>query len=59
VPTLFIAGSADRVAPANDHPWPHFQSLPDTTTKVYMEIEGGDHYIANSGSDKDYARHHW
>jgi len=55
VPTLFIADSADRVAPANDHAWPHIQSLPDTTTRVYMEIEGGDHYIANSGCDKDYA----
>ena len=55
VPTLFIAGSADRVAPSNDHAWPHFQTLPDSTTRVYMEVDGGDHYIANSGRNKDHA----
>jgi len=50
-----IAGSADRIAPAIDHAWPHFQTLSETTTRVYMEIEGGDHFMANSGSDKDHA----
>lgn len=55
VPTLIIAGSADRIAPAADHAWPHFQSIPDSTPKVYLEISGGDHFLANSGQHRDHA----
>lgn len=48
VPTLVMAGSNDRTANADSHAWPHFQSIPETTTKVYMEIDGEGHYIADT-----------
>ena len=54
-PTLIIAGSADRVTPVADHAWPHFLSIPESTTKVYMEVDGGDHYIADSTRGPDLA----
>lgn len=49
VPTLIIAGSADRIAAVNEHAWPHFQSLPQSITRVYLEVDGGNHFLANSG----------
>ena len=55
VPTLVMAGSADRIARVEDHACPHFLSIPDSTTKVYMEIEGGTHYIADSERGPDLA----
>ena len=51
VPTLVIAGAADRIAPVAAHGWPHYQSIPFTTTRVFLEVAGGDHFIANSGAD--------
>lgn len=48
VPTLVIAGSADRIAAVDEHAWPHYQTIPHSTTRVYMEIDGGDHFLANS-----------
>ncbi len=54
-PTLIMAGSADRVTPVADHAWPHFLSIPESTTKVYMEVDGGDHYIADSTCGPDLA----
>jgi len=49
VPTLVIAGSADRIAAVNDHAWPHYQTIPLATTRVYLEVDGGNHFLANSG----------
>lgn len=49
VPTLVIAGAADRIAPVAAHAWPHYQSIPYSTTRVYLEVASGDHFIANSG----------
>jgi len=54
-PTLVIAGSADRVAGVSDHAWPHFQSIPESTTKVFMEIDGGSHFIADGRRGTDLA----
>ena len=48
VPTLVIAGSSDRIAAVDEHAWPHFQSIPHSTTRVYMEIDGGNHFLANT-----------
>ncbi len=48
VPTLVIAGAADRIAAVSDHAWPHYQSLPHSTTRVYLEVAGGNHFLANS-----------
>ncbi len=53
VPTLIIAGSADRITPVADHAWRHFQSIPESTTKVYMELDGGGHSIADSNRGTD------
>ena len=55
MPTLVIAGSADRIANVTDHAWRHFESIPESTTKVYLEIEGGDHYVADSDRGTDLA----
>lgn len=51
VPTLLIAGEIDRIATVADHAWPHFESLPDNIPKLYLEIKGGNHFIANSVTD--------
>lgn len=53
VPTLLIAGEADRIAAVADHAWPHYQSLPDELTKMYLEIKDGNHFIANSVVDNE------
>ncbi len=52
-PTLVMAGSADRVAGVADHAWPHYQSIPETTTKVFMEVDGGNHFIADTRRGTD------
>lgn len=51
VPTLVIAGAADRIAPIAAHAWPHYQSIPWDTTRVYLEVADGNHFIANSGQN--------
>jgi len=48
VPTLVIAGEIDRLAPANDHAWPHYQTLTNAVPRMYMEVKGGNHFIANT-----------
>ena len=53
VPTLVIAGEVDRIATADDHAWPHYQSLPDDVTKMYLEVEEGNHFIANTVVEDD------
>ena len=54
VPTLIIAGSIDRIAGVDEHAWRHFQSIPESTTKVYMEIDGGNHYLADTDRGTDF-----
>ena len=53
VPTLVIAGEIDRIAPANDHAWPHYQSLSASNPRMYLEIKGGNHFIANTATGED------
>jgi len=53
VPTLVLAGSADRIAAVDAHAWPHFQSIPESTEKVYLEVDGGDHYIGDTTRGPD------
>ena len=48
IPTLVIAGENDRIAPAVDHALPHFESLSEDIPKMYFEIKGGNHFIANT-----------
>jgi dienelactone hydrolase len=54
-PTLVIAAADDRIAPVDQHAWPHFQSIPSTTPKVYLEVAGGDHFIADTTRGQDLA----
>ena len=48
VPTLVIAGEIDRLAPVNEHAWSHFQTLTNAAPRMYVEVEGGNHFIANT-----------
>lgn len=48
VPTLLIAGEIDRIAAVDEHARPHYESLSNATPRMYLEIKGGNHFIANS-----------
>lgn len=48
VPTLIIAGEADRIAKVAEHAWPHYNAIPDSTTKVFLEFKDGNHFIGNT-----------
>lgn len=52
VPTMIMAGETDRIAPVAEHAWPLFQSLPEATPRVYLEIAGGNHFIGNNMSQR-------
>ena len=52
IPTLVIAGEADGIAAVAEHAWPHYQSIPSGTEKVFLEIEDGDHFIANHSASQ-------
>jgi len=53
IPTLVIAGENDRIAPVADHAQPHFDSLPEGISKMYLEVKGGNHFIANTDTGED------
>jgi alpha-beta hydrolase superfamily lysophospholipase len=53
VPTLIIAGSADPIAEVSEHAWRHFNSIPATTTKAYIEFDGSDHFLADTDRGPD------
>lgn len=48
IPTLIIAGEADRIASSAEHAWPHYEMIPETTPKAYLEFADGNHFIGNS-----------
>lgn len=48
VPTMIMAGETDGIAPMAEHAWPLFQSLPEETPRVYLEIADGNHFIGNN-----------
>ena len=54
-PTLVMAGATDRIARVAEHAWPHFLSIPESTTKVYMEIADEGHFTADSTRGMDLA----
>lgn len=56
VPTLVFAGEIDRIASVADHAWPHFESLPAGIPRLYVEIRGGNHFIANSITENEGLR---
>lgn len=56
VPTLVLAGEIDSIASVAAHAWPHYQSLPDDIPRMYVEIAGGNHFIANSITEDEGLR---
>ena len=51
IPTLIIAGEIDRIAPKDQHAWPMYQKLADDLPRMYLEIKGGNHFIANTDTE--------
>jgi len=54
-PTLVIAAERDEIAEVSEHAWRHFTAIPTSTPKVFMEVEGGDHFIADTDRGGDLA----
>lgn len=55
VPTLVIAGSADEIAAVAEHAWHHYEAMPASTEKIYMELDGGDHFLADTNRGTELA----
>lgn len=53
VPTLLIAGELDRIATVAEHSRPHYETLTSASPRMYMEIKGGNHFIANSVTEDE------
>ena len=47
-PTLIIGAENDSVAPVASHSQPFYSSLPSTTEKAYLELNGASHGAPNS-----------
>jgi dienelactone hydrolase len=45
VPTLIIGGESDTVAGVSSHSIPFYNSIPTSTNKAYMELNGEDHFF--------------
>jgi pimeloyl-ACP methyl ester carboxylesterase len=43
VPTLLFCGTADAVAPCSDHSDPAYATIPNTTPKMKIVIDGAEH----------------
>ncbi len=48
VPTLVLAGEIDRIASNDQHAWPLYQGLTSAAPRMYLEVAGGNHFIANT-----------
>jgi triacylglycerol lipase len=44
-PTLILAAESDSIAPVASHAYPHFESLPSGTARVYAEVAQADHLM--------------
>ncbi|WP_189245711.1 alpha/beta hydrolase family protein [Streptosporangium pseudovulgare] len=45
VPTMIIGGEADTVAPVLTHSEPFYTSIPASSEKAYMELNGASHFF--------------
>ena len=52
-PTLVIAAERDVVAGVSSNAYTRYQSIPDTTEKIYMEAAGADHDYSTDRNDRD------
>jgi S-formylglutathione hydrolase FrmB len=48
-------GESDRIAEVAEHAWRHFESIPASTPKVYMDIAGSDHFVPDTNRGDDLA----
>ena len=54
VPTLIIASAEDEIAPPAEHARMLFDSIADSTSKIYLEFATGNHMLTtNSGAELD------
>lgn len=51
VPTLIIGGETDTIASVSSHSIPFYTSLPSTTRKAYMELNGEGHFFPQTASN--------
>ncbi len=49
-PTFIIGCQLDAIAPVAVHASPFYNDIPSSTPKLYLEINNGDHFCANSGN---------
>lgn len=54
VPTLIIAAELDTVAAVSSNAFAHYNSIPNSTTKIYMEGAGADHYYSTDRYEDDF-----
>ena len=47
-PTMIVAGQNDTVARPSSHTIPFYNSIPDSSEKVYLELAGAGHNASNS-----------
>jgi predicted dienelactone hydrolase len=45
VPTLIIGGENDTVAPVSTHSIPFYTSIPSSSEKAYLELDGASHFF--------------
>ncbi|MBC7994398.1 MAG: dienelactone hydrolase family protein [Rhizobacter sp.] len=50
VPTLIIGGESDTVAGDASHSIPFYTSIPNTTSKAFMELNNADHFFPQASS---------
>jgi triacylglycerol lipase len=54
VPTLIIAAERDTVAQVSSNAFVHYNSIPATTKKIYLEGAGKDHYFSTDRFENDF-----
>nr|WP_307849311.1 alpha/beta hydrolase [Micromonospora sp. U56] len=48
VPTLIVGGESDTVAPVSSHSEPFYSSIPASSEKAYLELNGASHFFPQS-----------
>jgi predicted dienelactone hydrolase len=50
VPTLVVGAENDSVAPVSSHSKPFYNSIPASSEKAYLELNGASHFAPNSSN---------
>jgi len=53
-PILIIAAEDDGVAVTSSNAYTHYNSIPDTTNKIFLEGAGRDHYFSTDRFENDF-----